>query len=204
MAPPSSWTGVTIHIYLYYVLATSYWPHTCSQGHIPPGTLIGASTSSTDVDPYQISWTYTGPNQTSPTDIGIGKNISNGRWFRVNCFFLPPHIPFWRRDRSQLIQSLTKYPQQTLGLQRSSAGCEHLSLQTPRLCPTLLNRLRGHMNCLQPPPRLDELLSTNSRAFEPGAVTPPKMSEIFTVGGPPTRSSEAFLTIMIDWLVLVF
>ena len=62
----------------------------------------------------------------------------------------------------------------------------------------------GPTTCLQPPPQLDELLSTDTRDFEPGAVTPPKPSKILTPFGPLTRSSEDFSIIMIDLPILIF
>ena len=72
------------------------------------------------------------------------------------------------------------------------------------LCLTFHNRRCGPTNCLQPPPRLDELLSTDTWDFEPSAMTPPNSSEMLTPSGTPTLSPEAFFVIMINWLILVF
>ena len=179
--------------------------HLCSNRVLDlPGTLTRESTSSTDIDPDQISWNDTGPDQTSPIDVGLGPNISNIRWSWVNSIFPPPQIPLRRPDWSQQIQALVKYLQQPSGLRRYLSGCKHLTHQTPRLYPTLPNRSCGPKHCLQPLPQLHGLLSTNARAFETGAVTPPKLSEILTPGGPLTRLSESFSIIMIDWLILIF
>ena len=56
------------------------------------------------------------------------------------------------------------------------------------------------MNCLQPPPGLPEILSTDARDFEPGAVTPPGPYEIFAPSGPLTSFSEALLSFILGSL----
>ena len=155
MASPSSRTGDTIPIYLYYAHHPSFRPPTHLQGHSPPRTSVGASTSSTDINTDQISWTGTGPNQTSPTDVGLRTNIINRCWSWVNYFFPLTQFPLRRRDWSPLIRSPTKYLQQTSRLQRYPSGCKHLARQTPRLCPTFPNIHRGPTNLLQPTPQLD-------------------------------------------------
>ena len=124
---PSSRKVDTIPIYLYYILQPSYRPPTQSQGCSPPRTLVGASTSSTNIDLDQISWTDTGPDQNFPTDVKIGPNISNRCWSRVNCVFLPPQLPLRRRDWSHPIRDSTKYLQQTSRLQKFTSGCKHLA-----------------------------------------------------------------------------
>ena len=186
---PSSRTVDTIPIYLYYILQPSYRPPTQLQGCSPPRTLVGASTSSTNIDPDQISWTDTGPDQTSPTDVGLGPNIINRCWYWVDYFFLPLQLLLSRHDWFHPIRAPTKYLQQTSRLQQSPSGWKHLACQTPGLWPTFPNIHRSPTNCHQPTPQLDELSSTNARVFEPRAVTPSKPSEILTVGGPPKRSS---------------
>ena len=154
-------------------------------------------TSSTDVNTNQISQTDTVSNQIYPTDVGLGTNIINKRFSLVNYFFLLPQLPHWRRDRSLPIRASTKYLQQTSSIKQYPSFYDHLARQTPRLCPTSPNRHRGPTDHLQSTPRLDEFLSTDTRAFEPGAVTPPNLSEIFTVSVPPTRSFEDFSIIIV-------
>ena len=66
MASPYPQTGYTIPNYLYYFLQPSYRPPTYPQGCSSPRTLVGASTSSNDVDPNQISWTDTSPRPKFP------------------------------------------------------------------------------------------------------------------------------------------
>ena len=174
MVYPSSQTGDTIPNFLSYVYQPSYRPPKYPQGCSPPGTLVGASMSSNDVDPYQISWTDNGPDQTSLTDVGLGLNIINRHMSRFNSFFPLPQLPFRSRDWSHPIGASTKYFQHTSRLQQYPSGCEHLTRQTPRLCLTLRNRHSGPTNLPQPTPWLDESLSTDARAFEPIAATPPE------------------------------
>ena len=138
------------------------------------------------------------PYQTFPTDVGLRTNIFIIHCYQVKLLCLPPQLPLRRRDWPQWIKARTKYLQQTSGLRLSLSGSEHLACHKLRLCPNLFNRSRSPNNCLQLPLQLDGLLSTEARAFEPGAMTPPKPSEILTPGGPPTRSSEAFSIVIID------
>ena len=126
MVPPYSRTGYIISYYLYYVHQTSYHPPTYPQGRHPPGTLVGSLTSSTDANTDQISWTNTGSDQNPPTDFGIGPNIINIPWSRVNYFFPPPQIPLRRHNWSHTIGSSTKYLQQTSRFQRYPSGFKHL------------------------------------------------------------------------------
>ena len=82
MTSPSSQTEDTIPSYLYYVHQPSYRPPTYPQGRSPPRNLVGALTSSTNVNTNQISQTDAGSNQTYPTDVGLGTNIINKRFPR--------------------------------------------------------------------------------------------------------------------------
>ena len=136
-----------------------------------PGILIRTLTSSTDVDTNQTSWTHTGTDQNSPKYVGLGPNISNMRSSIVNNIFLLLHLLLQCRDWSQPIRSPTKYLQQTSGLRQYLSGFEHLTRNTPRLCPIFSNKRRGPTNFIQLPLQPDELFSTDARALEPDAVT---------------------------------
>ena len=159
-----------------------------------PGTSIGASTSSNDVNPD--------PN--IQNQHRIRPNLSNRRWSQANSFFPPLQLPPRCRGQSQPTKSPTKYLQQTSGLPWSPIGYKHLTCHTPRFLPTFTNRRRGPTNCPRPLPQIPEILSTNTRDFELGDVTPPKPSEILVTGGPKTRSSEALFVCMTKRLFLVF
>ena len=98
----------------------------------------------------------------------------------------------------------TKYLQQTLGIPQSLLGHKLLARQTPRLITTFSNRRCGTTDCLQLLPQLPKIFSTDSRSFEPGAVTPLKPSEILTPGGHPECSLEAFSICIIDRQFLIF
>ena len=152
----------------------------------------------------QISRTNTGPNQTFPTNFGISPNISNRGWSWANILLLPPQLLLRRRGKSQPIQAPTKYLQQTSGISRSLSGYDHLAHHTRRFLLNPPNRCRGPMNCPHSPPRLPEILSTDTRDFEPGAVNPPEPSEILSPGGPPTGSSEALFIYMIKRIFIIF
>ena len=182
IAPPSSRTGGTIHIrhptgYLHSHKACTL-----------PGNRLGHWCPQLTLILTLISWTDTGTSQTSPTDIGLKQNTSNGRRYQVNGVFPLPQILIWHRSQSQPMQAPSKYLQQTLGLPRYLLGYKYLACQMPRFLQIFLNRRRGTTNFSQLLLRLPEIISTDSRAFEPGDMTPPQLSEIFSTSGPPTWS----------------
>ena len=84
------------------------------------------------------------------------------------------------------------------------SGNKKLCCQTPRLLLNFPNRLRGHMNFPQPPPRLPEISSTDARYLKPETVTSLGPSEILDPGSPLTRLLEATFICINKILFVVF
>ena len=153
-----------------------------------PGTLIGSLTSSNDVYPDLSIPNRQGTQKHSPTDVGLGPNISNIYQSRANSLFPPLQIMLWHHGQYQPMRAPTKYIQYTSGLSQYLSGYEYLTCQTPRFLSTFPNRRFSPTKFPEPPPRHPEILSTETRAFEPSAITSPVPYEILDPGGPPTQS----------------
>ena len=202
---PSSRAEDTIPIYLYLRLIHRPTGSLHSNMECPfPGPWLGPRHPQLTSIHTQISWTDIVTDQTSLTDVCLWPNISNRRWTQVNSLFLSQQLPFRWCGQSQVMWAPTKYLQQSSGLPRSPSSYNHLTCQMLMLLPTSPDIRCGPTNFPQQPLRLPGIFSTNTRTFKPGSVTPPKMSERLSPGGPLTRSLDTLSICITKRLFLVF
>ena len=119
-----------------------------------PRILMGYRRPQLTLIPTQIYRTDTGPNQTSPTDVGIGPNISNISWSQANSVFPPPQLSIRRLGQSQLMRAPTKY----LHRSRGSHGIRQVT-------STSLIRRQGSSQPLPPDVAVPQISPNRRRDF---------------------------------------